>query len=275
MMKRRDLIRISTLAAIVALCSAVGPPSARADLSVYVTGSGNEFGTIDLQTGVFSQITILNLPAGDAIYGMGFGADGMLYGIDSEPTANLWQINPSNGAVAEIGSIGESAAGATADASGKLYVISADDPALYYTLNPPSTSPSVVGPTGIGNAGGLMAVTPDGSQLFATSNTGMTWDLVRIDPTTGGSSTIGDTGFTPDTGLFVGGMLYGFDTSSDAIITLDTTTGAGMQVATYSLPNGDVIVSAAALPEPSSLVLGAVGTIVACSVSLIRHRRRS
>jgi hypothetical protein len=275
-MTKRDLVRISTLAVVVALWSAIAPPPTRADLSVYVTGSGNEFGTLDLTTGAFSQIATLALPAGDAIYGMGFGANGMLYGVDSEPNANLWQINPSNGAVTELGAIGQSAAGATSDASGTLYVISQDVNGIYSTLNPPSTSPNVVGPTGI-SSGGLMAVSADGSQLFTTtpSMTSSTWDLVSLNPSTGAASIVGDTSYTPDTGLFVGNTLYGFDTTYDTIVTLNTTTGAGTQVATYSLPNGDVIVSAAAIPEPSSLVLGAIGTVVACSVGLIRHRRRN
>jgi hypothetical protein len=274
-MARRNWIRVSTLAMVVTLWSAVAPPPAGAGLSVYVTGIGNEFGTLDLATGAFRQIATLNLPAGDLIYGIGFGADGKLYGVDSQPDANLWQINTSNGALNDRGAIGFSAFDATSDASGKLYVISQDAHAIYYTMNPPSPTPTVVGPTGI-TSEVLMAVNADGTELFTTTQraTSSTYDLVSLNPMTGMPTTLGSTGFIVDAGLFVGSTLYGFDTTRDAIVSLNTTTGAGTQVGTYYLPNGDPIFSAALpVPEPSSLVLGLIGTGLAVSVCLIRHHR--
>ena len=59
-------------------------------------------------------------------------------GVDSQPDANLWQINPGNGALTNLGAIGQSATDATTDSSGKFYVLSQDVNAVYYTLNPPS-----------------------------------------------------------------------------------------------------------------------------------------
>ncbi len=61
------------------------------------------------------------------------------------------------------------------------------------------------------------------------------------------------------TGLFVNGTLYGFDSTSDVIITINTSTGAGTQIASYSLPNGmrstpsALLVTTQGVPEPSSL----------------------
>ncbi len=271
-MSKRCSARGGTLALLLALACAASPPSAEADQYVYVTGSSNEFGTLDLATGAFSQIATLNLPAGDYIYGMGFGANGNLYGVDSQPDANLWQINPSTGGLTDLGAIGQSALDATSDASGKLYVLSQDLNALYYTMNPPSPTPNVVAPIGM-SSGGLMAVTPDGSQIYTTTQS--TFDLVSINPLTGATNIIGPTGFAIDNGLFVNGTLYGFDMNVDAIVTINTTTGAATQVGTYSLPNGDVIYSSAAIPEPSSLVLGLIGTMLAGSFGLARHRRRT
>ena len=186
------------------------------------------------------------------------------------PDANLWQINRDTGAVTLIGAIGQTALDATSSANGTLYVLSQDVNAVYYTMNPPSTTPTVVGPIGM-SSGGLMAVSPDGSQLFTTTQ--LTYDLVSINPTSGATNDIGPTGFMIDNGLFVNGTLYGFDTVG-AIVTINTTTGAGNQVATYSLPNGDAILASALVPEPSSLVLGLIGAMLAGSFGRFRARRR-
>jgi hypothetical protein len=267
----RHVIRGIVLAVLLALASVVAPVAAAS--SVYVTGFGNEFGTLDLSTGSFSQIATLALPTGDLMFGMGFGANGQLYGVDSQPDAHLWQINTSNGALTDLGAIGQSALDATSDASGKLFVLSQDVNAMYYTMNPPSPAPSVVGPIGL-SSGGLMAVSADGSQLFTTTQS--TFNLVSINPMTGATSVIGPTGFAIDNGLFVNGTLYGFDTSVDAIVTINTSTGAATQVGTYSLPNGDqILASAAAVPEPSSVVLGLMGVMLAGSFGLSRPQRRA
>jgi hypothetical protein len=270
---KRTFLRIALCATVLLLWTAAAAPPAAADSVVYVTGLGNEFGTLDLATGAFNQIAILNLPAGDLMYGMGFSG-GNLYGVDSEPDANLWQINPGNGALTNLGAIGQSATDATTDSSGKFYVLSQDVNAVYYTLNPPSPTPTVMGMTNISSTG-MMAVNSNGTQLFTTTLNTMTgtYNLVSLNPANGAATVLGDTGFTPDAGLFVGGTLYGFDTSMNAIITLNTTTGTGTMVATYNLPNGDIILAAASVPEPSSLVLGLVGTIIGGLAVLARRRR--
>ena len=268
-MTKRDRIRVSILAIVVALCSAFALPPAEAGPTVYVTGLHNEFGTLDLATGGYSPIATLALPSGDLMYGMGYGANGMLYGVDSQPDAHLWQINPGNGNLTDLGAIGQSALDASSDASGKFYVLSQDVNAVFYTMNPPSATPNVVGSLGL-SSGGLMAVSPDGSQLFTTTQS--TYDLVSINPTTGSTNDIGPTGFSIDNGLFVNGTLYGFDTGG-AIVTINTSTGAATQVATYNLPDGDQILASALIPEPSSLVLGLVGMAVVGSIGLIRGRR--
>jgi len=159
---------------LAALAVLLGGAGASRAAMVYVAGSGNEFGTLNLTTGAFTDIGTLNLPNGDNIYGMGFGADGNLYALDSSlPDANLYRINTTNAQVTLVGSINESAIDATTDASGKMYALSQDTNAIFYTLTPPSTTTTVVGSTGIFSQG-LAAVTADGTQLFTTT----------IDPTT-------------------------------------------------------------------------------------------
>jgi len=254
----------------------------QAGSTVYVAGSGNEFGTIDLTTGTFTPIGTLNLPANDVLYGMGFGANGNLYGLDNQSNANLWQINVTNGNVTNIGAVGESAIGSSADAAGKMFSLSQDASAIFYTLNSPSLTTNVVGATGI-TGDGLAAVNAAGTAMYTSiiPTGGGTDHIGRVDVNTGMVTDLGDSGFSVYTGLFVQGTLYGFDGFSDVIITINTTTGAGTQIATYSLPNGDAIdasatfVGSSSIPEPSSLALSLIATAAAASFGAIRHRRRS
>ena len=107
-------------------------------------------------------------PPSDSIFGMGFGADGNLYGLDSQtnPDAHLWKINTSTAAVTDLGGVGQTAIDATADPNGKMYGLTPDSNSVLYTLNPPSNTSSVVGPTGFMGTG-LLAVNAAGTQIFA------------------------------------------------------------------------------------------------------------
>jgi PEP-CTERM motif len=290
-MRKRNPLHFVALAAI-ALAAAMNPGTADAG-SVYVAGSGNEFGTLDLSTGNFSYIGTLALPSNDNIYGMGFGADHNLYGLDSQTGtggAHLWQIDTATAGVTDLSpsGIGQTAIDATADASGKMYALTQDANAVFYTLSPPSTTVNVVGATGIGSTG-LMAVNASGTQIFTGSYdpvTGTT-DLYSVNPTTGAATLIGDTGFYIINGLFVNGTLYGFDDNTEAIVTINTTTGVATQVATYNTggnpglgtPNnpgaGDVIFASAvpqSIPEPSSIVMGLIALAAGGSLGLLRRR---
>jgi hypothetical protein len=281
-MKKCHRLPFLALAAI-AVWAAMNPGAANAGSVVYVAGSGNEFGTLNLTTGAFTDIGTLNLPTNDNIFGMGFGSNGALYGLDATlPTANLYQINITNADATLIGPTNppESAIDASADASGKLYALSQDTNAIFYSMTPATTgtTTTVVGPTGISSTG-LMAVNASGTQIFtgAYDPTTGTYDLYSINPTTGVATLIGDTGFYIINGLFVNGTLYGFDDVTNAIVTINTTTGIATQVATYNLPGGDNVFASALLtttsvPEPSSVVLGLIGVAAVGSTGLLRRR---
>jgi hypothetical protein len=259
-MTKRHWFRACFLVASFSLAAAIEPRTVQAGPTVYVADSGENFGTINLTTGVFRPIGTFPLQGADAIFGMGFGSDGKLYGVDSQQDAHLYQIDTTNAHLVDLGPIGMSAIGATTDASGKFYLLS-NNPgnSVFFTMDPPSLTTDVVGPTGIPGAG-LAAVTANGSQFFMTTGTiaSTTYALASVNIATGVATVIGDTGFLPDVGLFVNGTLYGFD-FNNAIVTINTKTGAGTQVATYSQPGGQSIVAAAVVvPEPSSLILGLV-----------------
>lgn len=282
-MKSQRWFGVTVLVAVLAfLLGSAG--RAQASGLVYVAGSGNEFGTLNLTTGAFTQIGTLNLPVGDQIFGMGFGADGNLYALDgTTPNAELYRINTATAQVTAIGQIGQSAVGAATDASGKMYALNQSvTNSSFYTMLPPSTTTNNVGLTGISSQG-LVAVTADGSQLFTTGidNTTGTYDLDSINLATGAATDIGDTGFYEIAGLFVQSTLYGFDDATNAIVTINTTTGAATQVATYDLLNDDSIFAAAtpagsiAVPEPASLTLLATGGLGLLGYGLRRRKQET
>jgi hypothetical protein len=217
---------------------------------------------------------------------MGFGADGKLYGLDSQvPGAHLWQINTSTAATTDLGSIGVSSIDATAT-NGVLYGLNQDqNNSIFFTLSPPSTTPNIVGPTGIVGTG-LVADTGSGAgaMIFAgaTDSTTGTTDLYSINPTTGVATLVGDTGFYVINGLFVNGTLYGFDDNTNAIVTINTATGVGTKVGAYDIGSTvgvpDAIfasapVSTSAVPEPSSVVLSLIALAAGGSARLLRRRR--
>ena len=261
----------ATWAAVVAVAFGAacgGRGTARADVSVYVSGDENEFGTLDLTTGAFTQIGMYPLPFMrgnvDLVFGLGFTGPGQLSVLDER--GNYYSADPATAGLTLLGSPpGIEPTGGGGDGRGNLY---------FYDQNTGDIEAINVA-TGVlrmvaafpTSSDGLVASGPDGDVYF--SGGGKTSDdLFRVDPTTGSVTDLGATGiFQVFAGVFVGPTLYAFDPFG-GIYTLDTTTGAATSVGTYSLPDEGSIFSAAfqAVPEPSSFILlgtgaGALGLV--------------
>jgi hypothetical protein len=285
-MKKRNLLQLVALAGI-ALSAAMNPSTANAGSVVYVATSDNEFGTLNLTTGTFTEIgTFSSLPTGVNIFGMGFGSDGKLYGLDSQLPSNLYQIDITNANLTPPTgtptSPAQSAIDATADASGKLYVLSQDASGIYYTMTPATTGATTTTVANTGAFGtGVFAVNAAGTQLIMGTfdNTTGNTDINSVNPTTGAVTFLGDSGFANILNAsFVNGTLYAFDSAGD-ILTINTTTGAATKVGTYTLPGGasDAILASAVLttgviPEPSSVVMGLIAVVAGGTVGLLRRR---
>jgi len=250
--------------ALAAACLAMLARSgiAQADLMAYVTTSGGDFGTLDLDSGVYASIGSVGSPG--TIFGMGYGADGQLYGLDSRGNSHLYRIDTATGAGTDLGAIGRSAVGAGADDHGTLFALSDTSNSLLYSLNPPATAATAFGRVGFAG-GGLVAYNEPG-QLFVDDDTPGNSTLYRVDPTTGAATTIGAMGVTIYTGAFFNGTLYGLD-DLNTIWTIDTTTGRANALRDTTLDRdffyGAIApIKPASVPEPSSLVMLALGGVV-------------
>jgi hypothetical protein len=239
-------------------------------LVVYVGGLDRKFGTLDLTNP--ANITFSQLgTTGQVFAGMGFGADGSLYGLDGDfVNSHLRRISTADASTMDLGAIGQTSVGATTDPTGtKVYSIDQNTPGLLYSVTPLSPVSTPIGTTGIASDG-LMAFSQGGalytSILGAPNND--TLGLVNI--TTGATTPIGSgMGAFIFAGAFLDGTLYGFSMDLK-VYTINTSTGTGTLYGSYSLGPNDpnwitaaaVPLAPAAVPEPTTLSLASVGVVL-------------
>ena len=279
------------LATISLLLGSVG--QARADTLVYATadnGVTNLFGTMDLTTGHFTQISTTTPLFGS----LTAGPNGTLYGADINPPLNLYAISPS-GVPSQYGTVtapsnsygffglaSEGTAGFFAD-TGTLSG-SFNDVNLY-SISAVGNTLTAVGTMGTSfrsqNSGNL-AFGPDGKLYFnATIGSNFVDTLYAVNTTTGLVTAIGS-GLGSNDALAMtsnGTTLYGIDTfapTNPTIYTIDTTTGAATAIGTVSgLPAGYTIdtLASTTVPEPSTLILACIPVLF--SLCYVWRRRKA
>ncbi len=260
----RTTLKWLTFAAFAALAVPVHAQSPYAVARVYADGNlSYEFGTVSLQTGAFSVIS--TNPGYETIFGLGFGANGILYGLSADgtstdPVLSEYRISTATGALALQKTFASTSLyGAGVNGVGVFTGLTNPTGignSTLFTLNP-VTGTLVVGAATTVNADGLVA--PDGlGNIYASAlnpQSSGSDGLVKItNAATGASAPVGDTGISRVyTGFFSGGSLYAFGADAGkapGIYTLSTVTGASHLVAPVALSAISAVLATALAPVP-------------------------
>jgi len=250
-------MRRAALTLIVAvLLAATGAAKAHAQRFVYVVTSNQQFGTVDLDTGSFSQIGP-NTPEGQA--NLVWGPDGSLFSLTY--SGNLETINPVTGVTTVVGQTGlYFNAFDLAGVRGRLYAT--DFANNIYSVDPTTGAATMIRATGIPPDPAIpFTVNSDGTinlcdeslygiagRLFATFDA-FTLDpntlsktlvvapaIYEIDPQTGIATPVAATALNVGATVEVTGRVYGFEWIATGF------TDAGPQIAselvTLDLSNG-------------------------------------
>ena len=223
---------------------AVFATSLQADDLAYMIGAqygGNTspFGTVDLNTGVFTLIG--NMGPG-SYTGLGI-ANGVVY---TEQNGLLFSVNTSNGSLTQIGGIvGNNLASFGSTTTG-LYGLAgsgAQSVATLFSINPQTGAITAIGPIGsniIGNGQGSYARLSVGSSTLYMENNST---LYTINTATGAATQVGtmdSSGYLTSVLLFENGTYYD---------------GAGSVFGTINIATGQI--------SPHSTVSGGPGSIIA------------
>lgn len=267
---------ISCAALLLGACATLFPvQKAKADTIVYAGGYFEEYGTLDLNTGVF---TILGNPGDQS----GFGeVGGNLYAGDIEGATS--SVNPANGSDTLVGS-GSTTYDTFGSTTTGLFAVSfpgGGDPFLTYSVNPTTGVATLLGSTGqdLNPNGGTAGLSAGSNMLYWTWTSGPHSILYSLNTTTGFANAIGDTGAIIGALVYVNGTLYGEDVTDDEIDTLNLSDGLATPtgVTVSGAPRSDLLYGMAPLivsaPEPSSLLL-LVGAVALMMIYRLRATRR-
>lgn len=217
----------------------------------------------------------------ELIGGLGYGANGQLYGLGQDGTGSLFAINTTTAALTFIGNTGVPTAGSAgysfgATSDGTLY---ADSNGKSYQINPATGTAVLLGSLGFTSTGGLNG--DDKGNLYLTGGS-QSQGLYQVSRTTGQGTPIGTSTYGTVYGLAdTGGTLYAINTTG-SIFSVNTATAAGTLMATYNGATvGSVYAAAAQLspapvPEASTTVsLGLLLTLGLGAVVVSARRRKA
>jgi hypothetical protein len=191
--------------------------------------TGNQLGTIDLQTGAFTQIGTMNGIAGGVTEDLARLPRGLLYG--SNANSELVLIDPVALTTSLVGVCGNSIFGLAFRQDGTLFGCSGN---TLYQINPNTGATTLVGDMGVNSS--IFDIKFDsGGHLYLVESSNLVENstLYLVNTSTGQALQIGQSGaigFVVWALDFDNGTLFGF-TSGGQIVSINTTTGVGTFVA--------------------------------------------
>ena len=240
--------------------------AARADSIAYITTGSDQFGTIDLDTGVFTQIGNMGM----LLSGLGVSGGNLYGGANLGNT--LYEVNPATGALTAVGTGSLTYAGTGSTTAG-LYALNClagcgvSPPRDLYSVDPTTGAANLIGSTGLGQDTVASGMSSGSGTLYLTYDS----DLYSLNTATGAATLIGNTGVGAFGALvFEDGVLWGGSVTNNAVYTLNTSTGAATFVTNTSggISGGFWGLAPAPVPEPSTwamMLLGFAGLgFVAC-----------
>ncbi|MFN7992850.1 MAG: hypothetical protein U0Q18_04580 [Bryobacteraceae bacterium] len=232
MISRRSSVVFLT---IVIGSSLLGASSVARAATAYMATGGGAFGTIDLNTGVFTQLGLTNIPVvGLALVGATLYANG-------QGTLNnrgqLYSVNSATGALMPIGPPAGIDFTAFGSYRGTLYALdhTSSNPNLY-SIDSSTGAAALVGPTNTGQPlAGYWAISTNSSALYFSVNS----NLYTLNPSTGQATAVGGLGAGIQVGAIaeVGGVLYAGQDSPQPplrIVTVNQSTGLAAVLSTVT-----------------------------------------
>ena len=195
------------LLAIAIAISLLGASTDAAAATAYLATGGGAFGTIDLNTGVFTQLGLTSIPVvGLALVGATLYADGQ--GIGNE-RGQLYSVNPATGALQSIGPPTGIDFTAFGSCRGTLYALdhTSANPNLY-SIDASTGAATLIGPTNTGQAlAGYWAISTNSTDLYFSVNS----NVYTLNTSTGHATPIGALGGSIQVGAIaeVGGVSAG------------------------------------------------------------------
>lgn len=213
----------------------------RADNFAYMGTVAGEFGTINLNTGVFSILG----NSGQTLAGMAV-TNGKIYASSYHTTGKLFTVNPANGSLTLVGNTTSAVYDDFGSTTSGLYAIGTD--AALYSINPTTGAETFIGSTGL-SFGSWRSLSTNSNTLYFANGP----NLYTINRNTGAPTLVGNMG-GPEIGALLeeaGQLFGGTDSPTLKVATLNTTTGLATTGPSLS-GSGSPFYAIAPFPLPSA-----------------------